>query len=226
MKNRNLILALIVFGNLTAISAPLTARPNVKKYEAQELQRQEQLRRQRAAYEAQELLRREQIRQQAAAAQRAERTRLEQLARQRQADAIQEQAYAIAMIAREEAAKAAELAKRKSTIVGPFLKTRLCLPEEYKRCWPGDPIPLIGNEDYPPEAYKKKISGIVGFKLVVNTFGRVVECMIVESSGSPLLDETTCSVLRRRARFIPAYDGTGTKVPGQYSNKVNWKRSD
>ncbi len=55
MKNRNLILALIVFGNLTAISAPLTARPNVKKYEAQELQRRGQLRRQREAYERAEL---------------------------------------------------------------------------------------------------------------------------------------------------------------------------
>lgn len=219
MKTRNLILALIVFGNLTAISAPLTARPNVKKYEAQELQRQEQLRRQRATYEAQELRRREQIRQQAIAAERAERKRQEGFARQRLADAI-------ARIAEEEAAKAAKIAKLKSTITGPTLRPKACKPEEYLLCWGGRTTDLIGAEDYPLEASRKGITGTVEYELSVSTNGRVEKCTIVESSGSPLLDETTCRLMSIRARFNPAQDGTGAPVLGVYRNRARWSIRD
>mgnify|MGYP002148087180 CR=1 FL=1 len=52
--------------------------------------------------------------------------------------------------------------------------------------------------------------------------GRVTSCDITSSSGSPDLDEATCSNVTRRARFTPAMDGEGNPTSGSYSNGIRW----
>ena len=45
--------------------------------------------------------------------------------------------------------------------------------------------------------------------LLINPSGGVETCSIVLSSGSPSLDQATCALLHKRARFTPAKDATG-----------------
>lgn len=61
-------------------------------------------------------------------------------------------------------------------------------------------------DDYPRDALQKGESGRVSFVLDVNSEGRVTACTITASSGSSSLDEATCRLARRRARFEPARD--------------------
>jgi protein TonB len=51
----------------------------------------------------------------------------------------------------------------------------------------------------------------------------VTNCTVTGSSGSALLDSTACSLLRRRARFTPAEDASGNKIPANYSGKFRWE---
>jgi len=53
--------------------------------------------------------------------------------------------------------------------------------------------------------------------------GRVTNCDITGSSGSPDLDQAACSNLVRRGRFNPATDGEGNPASGTYSNAVRWQ---
>jgi protein TonB len=52
--------------------------------------------------------------------------------------------------------------------------------------------------------------------------GRVTDCTVTGSSGSPDLDATACAKIRSRARFNPATDGEGQPTSGTYSNAVRW----
>jgi periplasmic protein TonB len=56
----------------------------------------------------------------------------------------------------------------------------------------------------------------------VSPEGRVTSCNITSSSGSPDLDEATCSNVTRRARFNPATDGEGQPISGSYSGRIRW----
>jgi protein TonB len=56
----------------------------------------------------------------------------------------------------------------------------------------------------------------------VGADGKVSSCQVTSSSGSPDLDEATCSNVTRRARFNPATDGEGQPTSGSYSGRVRW----
>jgi protein TonB len=51
--------------------------------------------------------------------------------------------------------------------------------------------------------------------------GRVADCTITSSSGSPDLDEATCANVTRRARFNPAM-ADGKPTTGSYSGRIRW----
>lgn len=86
----------------------------------------------------------------------------------------------------------------------------------------GNPGYWVTSNDYPAEALREEISGITGFRIAVGIDGRVSQCEIIASSGSALLDATTCALITRRARFTPARDGDGQPAPGFYSNRIRW----
>jgi protein TonB len=65
--------------------------------------------------------------------------------------------------------------------------------------------------------------GTSGFRLEVGTDGRVTGCSITKSSGSSTLDEATCRLVSKRARFTPAKDSSGNAIPDSYSNRVRWQ---
>ena len=86
----------------------------------------------------------------------------------------------------------------------------------------GNPANWATTNDYPTRALREEREGTTGFRVTVGADGRVTICSITSSSGSPDLDEATCSNVTRRARFNPATDGEGNPTTGQYSSRVRW----
>ena len=87
----------------------------------------------------------------------------------------------------------------------------------------GNPGRWVTPNDYPPSAKRAELEGTTGFKLTIDTDGRVSNCQITRSSGHSSLDDKACEQLRRRARFKAAEDSSGNKVTGTYSNAVRWE---
>ena len=73
----------------------------------------------------------------------------------------------------------------------------------------GDLRTLFGADDYPPSAVSAGAEGTAQASITIGADGRVQSCNIIRSSGNSALDSATCSVIRRRAKFIPAKDSNG-----------------
>ncbi len=86
----------------------------------------------------------------------------------------------------------------------------------------GNPGSWATTNDYPTRALREEREGTTGFRVTVGPDGRVTDCQVTSSSGSPDLDEAACSNVKRRARFNPATDGEGNPTTGTYSNRVRW----
>ena len=78
-------------------------------------------------------------------------------------------------------------------------------------------------DDYPAEALRFHQEGTVGVGLVIGPDGRISDCTIADSSGSPSLDNATCRILRSRARYIPARDFDGEPTRGRDMGRVSWR---
>jgi protein TonB len=71
---------------------------------------------------------------------------------------------------------------------------------------------VFSADDYPASAQANGEEGTVQAKLTVSTSGRVSGCEIIRSSGHKSLDDATCSILQRRARFTPARAADGQPI--------------
>ena len=80
----------------------------------------------------------------------------------------------------------------------------------------------LSDADYPAEAIRRGEDGTVGFSLDVGPDGRVTGCEVTSSSGSKILDTTTCTLMRARARFRPALDRNGNPTADRISARVRW----
>lgn len=88
----------------------------------------------------------------------------------------------------------------------------------------GDVRGLFSTDDYPSRALRNEEQGTVRARLTIGTNGKVTGCSIIQSSGSSLLDDTTCNLLQRRARFSAATDSSGNKVEGSYNTPpIRWE---
>lgn len=87
----------------------------------------------------------------------------------------------------------------------------------------GQPQTWVINDDYPPAALRAREQGTTGFRLDIDATGRVTDCTVTSSSGSPLLDETTCTLLKRRALFNPAEDAQGAKIAASWTSRFRWE---
>jgi TonB family protein len=83
----------------------------------------------------------------------------------------------------------------------------------------------LSDADYPIQALRLNQQGTVGFDLDISPEGRATQCHIVSSSGSELLDLTTCRIMLERARFEPARDEAGSAVPDRISSRISWRIS-
>lgn len=90
----------------------------------------------------------------------------------------------------------------------------------------GQPGTWVGESDYPTGELRLGHAGAVGFSLTIGSAGQVTGCTVTRSSGYPALDETTCRLLARRARFEPARDEQGLPAAGAYASTVRWQIPD
>jgi periplasmic protein TonB len=86
----------------------------------------------------------------------------------------------------------------------------------------GNPGNWATPNDYPSRALREEREGSTGFRVSIGTDGKVTDCQVTRSSGSPDLDQATCDNVRRRARFNIATDGEGNPTTGSYASTVRW----
>ncbi|MEO1488992.1 MAG: TonB family protein [Pseudomonadota bacterium] len=90
----------------------------------------------------------------------------------------------------------------------------------------GNPGNWVRDSDYRPRWMREGMSGVARFSVEIDARGRVTECRITGSTGHSALDQATCRLVTRRARFNPALDSAGKAVPSSYSNAVRWQIPD
>lgn len=79
--------------------------------------------------------------------------------------------------------------------------------------------------DYPAALRGSGAEGRVIVTFAVDAEGRATGCWVTQSSGYAALDEVTCKLAMRRARFVPATDENGNGIPGRYPEfKAGWGR--
>lgn len=86
-----------------------------------------------------------------------------------------------------------------------------------------DPGGWLTDRDYRSSWARRELTGTASFRLDIAASGKVTGCRITGSTGHAQLDEATCRLLPRRAKFEPARGANGEPVAGQYSGTVLWK---
>jgi TonB family protein len=102
-------------------------------------------------------------------------------------------------------------------MVAPFLLFAAASAEQ-----PPKLHPVFSLADYPQEALQRGEQGTVFVRLLIDAAGQVDTCTIIQSTGYPDLDRHTCTLIRTRARFVPAKDGDGRPVFGLFRVPVTW----
>jgi TonB family protein len=93
---------------------------------------------------------------------------------------------------------------------------------------PSRAIPIANDrywvtpDDYPARALRDNQQGTVRVKLEISATGAVSNCSVTQSSGYSALDEATCSLITRRARFTPALDNQGNPTTDSSEKQYNW----
>ena len=82
---------------------------------------------------------------------------------------------------------------------------------------------LVTADDYPSASLRNNEEGVTRYRLDVGADGKVVACTVTGSSGHPALDDASCRLLTRRARFNPAKDSSGQAVGSVWSQSVRWQ---
>lgn len=92
---------------------------------------------------------------------------------------------------------------------------------------PPEPVGRVADwfpaDAYPPQARAKSQEGQTVYAVELDPAGRIVRCNVVQSSGSDLLDSTTCTLVISNGRFRPARDAAGKPVVGRYQGSMRWK---
>ncbi len=76
----------------------------------------------------------------------------------------------------------------------------------------------VSYQDYPKDALAQKQGGTVVVRLTANESGKVTNCAVVLSSGVKSLDDVTCRIALRRARYKPAVGANGRRTSATFIN--------
>jgi len=98
-----------------------------------------------------------------------------------------------------------------------------------------DPVPprpsnsrngWVTQGDYRSSWISRGYTGQVGYRLTIGASGRVEACSVTQSSGVSALDQATCQLVTKRARFNPAKNDQGRAISGSYTGAVLWQLPD
>ena len=91
----------------------------------------------------------------------------------------------------------------------------------------GDLRTLFSADDYPAAAQSAGAEGTAVAQLSIGADGRVTGCTLTRSTGNGSLDSATCSILRRRAKFVPARDSNGNPTSDTVTTPpIRWVLAD
>jgi TonB family protein len=80
----------------------------------------------------------------------------------------------------------------------------------------------FSSSDYPDRAVRNGESGMAKVRVSVDATGRPTNCVLSRTTGSTMLDQTTCRLFMQRVRFQPALDMNGQPMPSLYVNTIFW----
>jgi protein TonB len=107
---------------------------------------------------------------------------------------------------------------------GPTIENPPIKPSQASEAIPGtDRLRWITTEDYPSTALRENAQGVVVIAATIGTDGKVRSCLVTQSSGNRLLDDTTCRLYMRRAHFTPARDADGNPTTAQRTDRFRWQ---
>lgn len=86
-----------------------------------------------------------------------------------------------------------------------------------------DPQRWVTTDDYRSNWIRQEMTGRARFRLEIAADGRVTNCAITASSGHSALDNATCALVSKRARFQPARGSDGAAVAGSYASAIEWR---
>ncbi|MDB5688540.1 MAG: energy transducer TonB [Sphingomonas bacterium] len=87
----------------------------------------------------------------------------------------------------------------------------------------GNPGSWVTSDDYPSRALREEKEGVTGISFDIMPDGRVANCQVTSSSGTPELDQATCTNFVRRARYKAAVDDAGKPMQTSASQRVRWE---
>lgn len=85
-----------------------------------------------------------------------------------------------------------------------------------------NPGSWISWGDYPETPLAKGISGMVRFRLHVDTAGLPTKCVVQAAFSDPAFKKVTCDLLMQKARFEPARSASGAPVESYWVSSVKW----
>jgi protein TonB len=86
---------------------------------------------------------------------------------------------------------------------------------------PGDWFP---QDAYPKEARKENAQGNISVRLEIGATGRTIGCTVTESSGFSSLDEPTCRLAIKNARYKPVIVN-GVAIPSHsLIRNILWRK--
>jgi len=80
----------------------------------------------------------------------------------------------------------------------------------------------IKPDDYPVAALNGRESGYVGFSVLVAPDGKAEKCDVTSPSAFADLNDLSCSLVMRRARFTPAIGADGQPAYGLFRSWASW----
>lgn len=84
------------------------------------------------------------------------------------------------------------------------------------------PNTWLTPSDFPADALADDQSGIVHVRLDVGEGGEVLGCYVIAHTDPDAFSETTCRLIRERARMAPALDEQGAPIRSYYVTTVRW----
>lgn len=132
-----------------------------------------------------------------------------------------------AQTAREKADEAKQVAAEAEALVD-----QAYVEHNYEAEHPSNPYPIIfayeaiSMDEYPAEAWREDMEGIVQYELAVDPKGVPTGCTITISTEYKLLDDLTCKLVMERQRFEPATDADGNAVAGVYVGDFAWEKRE
>lgn len=76
----------------------------------------------------------------------------------------------------------------------------------------GNPGSWVSSDDYPAHLAARGVQGIIQFRLIIDTDGKVSGCHIQQSTRPAEFDKKVCDIMTKRARFEPALDAQGRPI--------------